>query len=127
MPKPAARASSRSKPKLGQHFLASDSAAQRILDALGDISERTVLEIGPGRGALTTMLAARARRLIAIELDRVLAAQLRMQFGQTRNVEIIEGDILAMDFDTIFGPKPGLQRPGLTIEPERADVGGNRR
>ena len=125
VPQPAARASSRSKPKLGQHFLASDSAAQRILDALGDISERTVLEIGPGRGALTTMLAARARRLIAIELDRVLAAQLRMQFGQTRNVEIIEGDILAMDFDTIFGPKPGLQRPGLTIEPERADVVGN--
>jgi len=125
VPKPAARASSRSKPKLGQHFLASDSAAQRILDALGDISQRTVLEIGPGRGALTTMLAARARRLIAIELDRVLAAQLRMQFGQTRNVEIIEGDILAMDFDTIFGPKPGLQRPGLTIEPERADVVGN--
>jgi len=125
VPKPATRASSRSKPKLGQHFLASDSAAQRILDALGDISQRTVLEIGPGRGALTTMLAARARRLIAIELDRVLAAQLRMQFGQTRNVEIIEGDILAMDFDTIFGPKPGLQRPGLTIEPERADVVGN--
>jgi 16S rRNA (adenine1518-N6/adenine1519-N6)-dimethyltransferase len=125
VPKPAARANSRSKPKLGQHFLASDSAAQRILDALGDISERTVLEIGPGRGALTTMLAARARRLIAIELDRVLAAQLRMQFGQVRNVEIIEGDILAMDFDTIFGPKPGMQRPGLTIEPERADVVGN--
>ena len=123
--KAAARASSRSKPKLGQHFLASDSAAQRILDALGDISERTVIEIGPGRGALTAMLAARARRLIAIELDRVLAAQLRMQFAQTRNVEIIEGDILAIDFDTIFGPKPGLQRPGLTIEPERAHVVGN--
>ena len=125
VPKPAARASSRPKPKLGQHFLASDSAAQRILDALGDISERTVLEIGPGRGALTTILAARARRLIAIELDRVLAAQLRMHFGQTPNVEIIEGDSLAMDFDTIFGPKPGMQRPGLTIEPERADVVGN--
>ena len=125
MPKVAARASHRSKPKLGQHFLASDSAAQRIVEALGDISESTVLEIGPGRGALTSMLAARARRLIAIELDRVLAAQLRMKFGQTRNVEIIEGDILAMDFDTIFGPKPGMQRPGLTVEPERVHVVGN--
>jgi 16S rRNA (adenine1518-N6/adenine1519-N6)-dimethyltransferase len=125
VPKPAARASSRSKPKLGQHFLASDSAVQRILEALGDVSDSTVLEIGPGRGALTAMLAARARRLIAIELDRVLAAQLRMQFGQTPNVEIIEGDILAIDFDTIFGPKPGLQRPGLTVEPERVHVVGN--
>jgi 16S rRNA (adenine1518-N6/adenine1519-N6)-dimethyltransferase len=125
VPKPAARASSRSKPKLGQHFLASDSAVQRILEAVGDVSDSTVLEIGPGRGALTAMLAARARRLIAIELDRVLAAQLRMQFGQTPNVEIIEGDILAMDFDTIFGPKPGLQRPGLTVEPEPVHVVGN--
>ncbi len=125
MPKAAVRESRRSKPKLGQHFLVSDSAAQRLIESLGDVSQSTVLEIGPGRGALTSMLAARARRLIAIELDRVLAAQLRMKFGQTPNVEIIEGDILAMDFDTIFGPRPGLQRPGLTIEPEKAHVVGN--
>ena len=78
MPKAAVRESRRSKPKLGQHFLVSDSAAQRLIESLGDVSQSTVLEIGPGRGALTSMLAARARRLIAIELDRVLAAQLRM-------------------------------------------------
>jgi 16S rRNA (adenine1518-N6/adenine1519-N6)-dimethyltransferase len=125
VPKAAVRESRRSKPKLGQHFLVSDSAAQRLIESLGDVSESTVLEIGPGRGALTSMVAARARRLIAIELDRVLAAQLRMKFGQTPNVEIIEGDILAMDFDTIFGPRPGLQRPGLTIEPEKVHVVGN--
>lgn len=125
MPKVAVRESRRSKPKLGQHFLASASAAQRIVDALGDVSQSTVLEIGPGRGELTSMLASRARRLIAIELDRVLAAQLRMKFSQSRNVEIIEGDILAMDFDTIFGPKPGMLRPGLTLEPERVHVVGN--
>ena len=40
----------KSKPKLGQHFLADQSAVSRIVDALGDISQRTVLEIGPGRG-----------------------------------------------------------------------------
>lgn len=98
------------KPKLGQHFLVDDSAAVQIVNALGDLSQRTVFEIGPGKGVLTSMLAKRARRLIAVELDRVLAAQLRMEFGQTRNVEIIEGDVLAIDFNTVFGPRPGTTR-----------------
>ena len=125
MPKTSARSRRSSKPKLGQHFLASESAALRIVEELGDISESTVIEIGPGRGALTALLAQRARRLIAIELDRVLAAQLRMQFAQTPNLEVIEGDVLSIDFDTILGPRPGFQRPGLTVEPERAHVVGN--
>jgi 16S rRNA (adenine1518-N6/adenine1519-N6)-dimethyltransferase len=84
-----------------------------------------VLEIGPGRGALTSLLARQARRLIAVELDRVLAAQLRMNFALTPNVEIIEGDILAVDFDTLFGPKPGSTRPGLNHAPEQVRVVGN--
>jgi 16S rRNA A1518/A1519 N6-dimethyltransferase RsmA/KsgA/DIM1 with predicted DNA glycosylase/AP lyase activity len=86
----------------------------KIVDALGDISQSTVLEIGPGRGILTSLLAKRARRLIAVELDRVLAAQLRLQFSMARNVEIIEADILSIDFDSLFGPKPGLGRPAST-------------
>ena len=113
------------KPKLGQHFLTDTSTAVRILDALGDISQTTVLEIGPGRGALTTMLVRRARRLIAIETDRVLAAQLRMNFSLAPNIEIIEGDILSVDIDSIFGPKPGSSRPGLDVAPERVRVVGN--
>ena len=125
MPKVAAAVSKRNKPKLGQHFLADDSAAIRIVDALGDISGSTVLEIGPGRGAITSLLARRARRLIAIELDRVLAAQLRMNFALTPNVEIIEGDILAIDFNTLFGPKPGSTRPGIEFRPEPVQVVGN--
>src|SRR5947208_3729842 len=106
------------KPKLGQHFLASEPAAARIVDALGDVSQATVLEIGPGRGALTSMLAARAARVIAVELDRVLAAQLRMKCSGYCNVEIIEGDFLKIELDTVFGPKPGLTRPGLSYMPE---------
>src|ERR1035438_6076308 len=88
------------KPKLGQHFLASDSFALQIVDALGDISQNTVLEIGPGRGILTSLLAKRVRRLIAVELDRVLAAQLRLRFGMFSNVEVIEADVLSIDFDS---------------------------
>jgi 16S rRNA (adenine1518-N6/adenine1519-N6)-dimethyltransferase len=97
----------------------------QIIDALGDVSRTTVLEIGPGRGVLTTLLAKRTRRLIAIELDRVLAAQLRMNFSLTPNVEIVEGDILAIDFDSLFGPKPGSTRPGMEQTPERVRVVGN--
>jgi 16S rRNA (adenine1518-N6/adenine1519-N6)-dimethyltransferase len=115
----------RSKPKLGQHFLTSGDSAARIVDALGDISQSTVLEIGPGRGILTSLLAKRARRLIAVELDRVLAAQLRLKFGMASNVEIIEADILAIDFDSLFGPKPGLARPGIEIKPQPVKVVGN--
>ncbi len=113
------------KPKLGQHFLADHSAAGKIVEALGDVSQGTVLEIGPGRGIITSLLAPRTRRVIAIELDRVLAAQLRMKFALRPNVEIIEGDILAIDFSTLFGPKPGSTRPGIDFKPEPVRVVGN--
>jgi 16S rRNA (adenine1518-N6/adenine1519-N6)-dimethyltransferase len=115
----------KTKPKLGQHFLNSDDVAARIVDALGDVSELTVLEIGPGRGILTSLLARRTPRLIAVELDRVLAAQLRLNFGMARNVEILEADVLAIDFDSLFGPKPGLGRPGMEFKPQPVRVVGN--
>jgi 16S rRNA (adenine1518-N6/adenine1519-N6)-dimethyltransferase len=125
VPKGAIAQRSSRKPKLGQHFLASEAAARRIVEAVGDVSAATVLEIGPGRGALTDLLAARTRRLIAVEVDRVLSAQLRMQFNMHPNVEIIEGDILTIELDTVFGPKPGSVRTGLNFAPEPARVVGN--
>ena len=125
MPKVASTRRPKQKPKLGQHFLVSDHAAMRMADALGDVSESTVLEIGPGRGVITSLLAKRARRLIAVEIDRVLAAQLRLKFGMTNNVEVIEADILSIDFDSLFGPKPGLGRPGIELKPNPVRVVGN--
>ena len=125
MPKDAPTQRGPRKPKFGQHFLASDSAAHEIVASLGDVSQATVLEIGPGRGAITGLLAQKTRRLIAVELDRVLAAQLRMKFSGQPNVEIIEGDILKIELDTVFGPKPGSLRPGLTFAPEPVFVIGN--
>lgn len=112
-------------PKLGQHFLASDDFAAQLVEALGDVSQNTVLEIGPGRGVLTSLLAKKVRRIIAVELDRVLAAQLRLRFGMFPNVEVIEADILSVDFDSLFGPKPGLGRPGIEFRPQPAKVIGN--
>src|SRR6202045_5369772 len=125
VPKVASTRRPKQKPKLGQHFLVSDNAAMRMADALGNVSQSTVLEIGPGRGVIPSLLAKRARRLIAVEIDRVLAAQLRLKFGMTHNVEVIEADILAIDFDSLFGPKPGLSRPGIELKPDPVRVVGN--
>jgi 16S rRNA (adenine1518-N6/adenine1519-N6)-dimethyltransferase len=125
VPKVASTRRPQTKPKMGQHFLASEDVAARVVDSLGDVSQCTVLEIGPGRGILTSLLAKRARRLIAVELDRVLAAQLRLKFGMARNVEVIEADVLAIDFDSLFGPKPGLSQPGIELKPQPVKVVGN--
>ena len=86
------------KPKLGQNFLVDDHARHRIVDALGDISGRTVVEIGPGHGAITEILAPRCRRLIALELDRPLAAELTFRFRDHPQVTVIQGDVLQQDF-----------------------------
>ena len=90
---PRTRSRSGNRPKLGQNFLVDPVAVQGIIDALGDISQKIVIEIGPGKGVLSDKLAVRAGHLIAIELDRVLAAQLRMRYNRLENVEIIEGDM----------------------------------
>jgi 16S rRNA (adenine1518-N6/adenine1519-N6)-dimethyltransferase len=95
------------KAPVGQNFLNDPSAARKIVDALGNIRAATVIEIGPGRGVLTDLLARTAGRLIAIELDRVLAAQLRMKYSLQSNVEIIEGDVLSVDFANVIRRKPG--------------------
>lgn len=86
-----------SKPKLGQNFLRDSGAIERIANALGDLGDETVFEIGPGQGAITRALAARARRVIAIELDRELVARLRAEFPPER-VEVVEADVLHFDF-----------------------------
>jgi 16S rRNA (adenine1518-N6/adenine1519-N6)-dimethyltransferase len=68
-----------------------------IADALGDLAGRTVVEIGPGGGAITEVLSRRAGRLVAIELDRELAPLLRAQFADVPSVEVIEADVLTVD------------------------------
>lgn len=89
------------KPKLGQNFLVDDQARHQIVDALGDVSDRTVVEIGPGHGALTEILASRCQRLIALELDRALAAELTFRFRDQPQVVFIEGDVLERDLRTL--------------------------
>lgn len=99
------------KPKLGQNFLVDEAARARIADALGDAHSSTVLEIGPGHGAITSVLAARCRRLIAIELDRTLAEELRERFRGQAHVEIVEADVLQADIAALAG----ADRPALAV------------
>lgn len=95
--------SSRRKPKLGQNFLIDDAACHRIADALGNVAQSTVVEIGPGHGAITSILANRAKRLLCIELDPHLVTELKVRFTSHPNVEIVHADILATDLKALLG------------------------
>ena len=83
--------------RLGQHFLARQSILERIAEAACPDRASTVLEIGPGRGALTSHLLTRAERVIAIEIDPVLVHYLRAEFRGQPRLTLIESDILKAD------------------------------
>jgi len=84
-----------------------------------------VVEVGPGKGALTDALAQRAGRLIAIEVDHMLAADLRYRYGRYDNVEILEGDVLRIDFRTVLNRTIGPLNDLRPEKPSRARVVGN--
>jgi 16S rRNA (adenine1518-N6/adenine1519-N6)-dimethyltransferase len=113
------------KPRLGQNFLADAGAAEKIVDALGDVSESVVVEIGPGKGALTQALARRAKRLIAVELDRMMSAELRFKYRLQPQVEIIEADVLKLDFRTVLNRTIGPLNDLRPLKPSPARVVGN--
>ena len=94
------------KPKLGQNFLTDDAACHRIADALGDIATRTVVEIGPGHGAITSILATRAAHLHCIEFDPSLANELTFKFRDNPRVTIHHADILEFDLASIPSESP---------------------
>lgn len=94
------------KPRLGQNFLVDADACRRVVAALGNIGQDTVLEIGPGQGALTRLLARTAEHLTLIEYDPALAAALTTEFAAAPNVEIRRADILTLDI-TALGRERG--------------------
>jgi len=94
------------KPRLGQNFLNDPSTALAIVESLGDISNATVLEIGPGKGIITRLLAARAGRLIAVELDPFLAQQLQQNFPESSTV-VLQQDILATNISALLDSSSG--------------------
>ncbi len=99
-PKPAA-----AKPRkaLGQHFLVDAGILNRITAAAEVAAEDVVLEIGPGRGALTRRLTQRAGRVVAVELDAGLAAALPARLGYPANLEVITADARTVDIAALLG------------------------
>ena len=92
----------RARKRLGQHFLTDPRILARIADALDLTGRETVVEIGPGRGALTEQLLQRARRVVAVELDRDLVPFLREKFAG-RPIEVVEGDVLEHSLAALAG------------------------
>jgi 16S rRNA (adenine1518-N6/adenine1519-N6)-dimethyltransferase len=93
--------SHRARKRFGQHFLTATNVVSDIVDSVAATSDDTLVEIGPGLGALTIPLAATGAELHAIEFDRDLAATLRKQFAGCANVTIHEGDALRFDYATL--------------------------
>jgi len=91
-----ATAGLRPRRRWGQHFLCDPGVARRIVDTAELGPGSSVLEIGPGLGALTGDLVARAARVYLIEVDAGLAARLRDRWGDDARVRLVEGDVLAL-------------------------------
>jgi 16S rRNA (adenine1518-N6/adenine1519-N6)-dimethyltransferase len=115
------------KPKLGQNFLVDENACIRIADAIGDASQRTVVEIGPGHGAITGLLAGadqqgqkRCAHLHCIEFDPALARELAFRFRNDPHVTIHHADILQTDLTALL-PEPSTLNP----KPCTLDIVGN--
>jgi 16S rRNA (adenine1518-N6/adenine1519-N6)-dimethyltransferase len=102
---------SKAKPKLGQNFLVDEAACLRIADALGDVTQRTVVEIGPGHGAITSILAARCAHLHCVEFDPSLAKELTFKFRDNPRVTIHHADILHFDLATLATEAPAATPP----------------
>ena len=89
---------------LGQHFLRDPSIARAIVDLVAPTERDLVVEIGPGDGALTSIVAGRAGRVIALEIDRALAAALRARLP---GVEVLEADARGWSYAGLTAPAGG--------------------
>lgn len=89
------RAGVRPRKRLGQHFLIDGNLMRRLADAAELDENDIVLEIGPGTGGLTDLLVTKARRVIAVEVDRVMQTILRERFAGNAKFELLAADVLA--------------------------------
>jgi len=91
----------RAKKSLGQNFLSDPNYLKKIVDAAQVGPEDQVLEIGPGLGHLTRVLASRARKVLALELDERLIPLLRKEFSMILNVEIVQADAIDYPYEAL--------------------------
>jgi len=116
------------KKHLGQNFLFDPSILKRIVEAAELSSENTVVEIGPGPGSLTKILADTVERVIAIEVDRELCEKLKEEFDEYGNVELVCGDALRYRYDKLSAFKVVANIPYYITTPlifRLIEQGGN--
>jgi 16S rRNA (adenine1518-N6/adenine1519-N6)-dimethyltransferase len=92
------------KRRFGQNFLVDRGVVDRIITAVSPRPDETIIEIGPGSGALTSRLLEQTGRLVAIEFDRDLVPALREKFAGAANLELLEADALTTDFCAAIAP-----------------------
>ncbi len=92
--------------RLGQHFLRDPRIIHRIIQAFAPKAGETVVEIGPGTGALTSALVERAARVVAVEFDNKLAPLLIGRFASCKNFKLVQADALTTDFCAAILPAP---------------------
>ncbi len=92
----------RAKKALGQNFLTDRTVLARIAQLVDRGPEAHILEVGPGQGALTRLLAEQGARVVAVELDRQLVPILEKEFGGAPNVEVVQADILRTDLPSLL-------------------------
>lgn len=92
---------------LGQNFLVDNNIIDKIIHSAGVTGDDSVLEIGPGRGALTEHLARKAGRLVLIEYDHALADALKALYADNPRVTVVDADILAVDLEALLGDAAG--------------------
>ncbi len=107
------------KPQLGQNFLVDPQACRGIVAALGDIGQDAVVEIGPGRRALSTLLARSAALLTLVEVDPALAAEATRTYAGAANVEVRQADILEFDLTALAAERNRGQNPGENPDQQR--------
>jgi 16S rRNA (adenine1518-N6/adenine1519-N6)-dimethyltransferase len=92
------------KRRFGQNFLVDRGVVDRIITAVAPRPDETIIEIGPGSGALTARLLEHTGRLVAIEFDRDLVPSLQEKFAGAANFHLIEADALTTDFCAAIAP-----------------------
>jgi 16S rRNA (adenine1518-N6/adenine1519-N6)-dimethyltransferase len=106
VPRPKRHVASGKTRALGQHFLRDDAVAERMIALVRPTPRDLVIEIGPGLGALTGRLAREAGRLLALEVDEVMAAGLLERFADASHVEVLAADARSFDYTGLFALKP---------------------
>lgn len=102
----------RARKSLGQNFLVDPNLQRKIVGAVGAGPDDEVLEIGPGRGALTEHLAGTVRRLVLVELDDILAGRLRERFSGDPSVVLVHGDVLDVTLSEVLENTAGARVVG---------------